>query len=71
MSVTKVQTETTYNVEFDGIEYTVIHTEDSNMGYTSWDVFSDYGDMLSDYDALPIIEYTIENMDSGGDFAFA
>jgi hypothetical protein len=66
MSVTKVQTETTYNVEIDGAEYSVIHCEDNNLGYTSWDVFDDSGFLLSDQEALPIIEYTIENMDTGG-----
>ena len=67
MSVTKLQTETTYNVEFDGAEYSVIHCEDSNMGFTAWDVFDEGGFMLPDDEALPIIEYTIENMDTGGD----
>jgi hypothetical protein len=71
MSVTKVQTETTYNVEFNEVEYSVIHCEDTNLGITSWDVFDDSGHLLEDVDALPIIEYTIDHMDNGGDFAFA
>jgi hypothetical protein len=71
MSVTKVQTETIYNVEFNDVEYSVIHCEDTNLGAVSWDVFDDAGFLLQDADALPIIELVIEHMDDGGDFAFA
>ena len=71
MSVTKVQTEIIYEVIFEDKEYSVIHTEDANLGVTSWDVFDDTGHMLADEAAIPIIEYTIENMEDSDNFAFS
>jgi hypothetical protein len=73
MSVTKVQTETTYEVEFKDKEYTVVHIEDANFqsGFASWEVFDDAGPIEEGIEFLEVVEYTIENMDSGGEMMIA
>lgn len=73
MSVTKVQTETTYEVEFKDKEYTVVHIEDANFqsGVSSWEVFDDAGPLEEGMEFLEVVEYTIENMGTGGEMMIA
>lgn len=64
-AVKKVQTETMYEVTFEGETYTVMHSEDANheSGYFSWEVSDDDGNYLEDHELeSAIIEFTIENM---------
>ena len=41
MSIKLIQTETTFHVEYNEEEYTIIVLEDSTIGYTNYDVFDD------------------------------
>jgi len=76
-TVKKIQTETMYEVTFEGEKYQVVHTEDAdpNSGCSSWDVYDDNGFLLEDapfelmsteedYEDLEnrIIAYVIENI---------
>ena len=61
----KVQSEVTYEVCYNGNNYMVVHSEDAdpNSGYTSWDIYNDGGDCVTDPDLeSEIIAYIIENM---------
>lgn len=61
----KVQSEVTYEVCYIGNNYMVVHSEDAdpNSGYTSWEVYNDDGDDVTDIDLeSEIIAYIIENM---------
>ena len=68
--LSKVQTETTYDVEFEGFTYTVTHIEDADLGHTSWQIFADpeedntnvINDILLLATESSIVEYVIENM---------
>jgi hypothetical protein len=60
-----IQTETMMNIDFEGESYSVILTEDKNheSGYTSWEIYNDDGEDVSDIDLeSKIIAYVIENM---------
>jgi hypothetical protein len=70
--LTKIQTETTYEVEFEGNLYTVVHTEDSEL-MQDWLIQSDPLDDEDDggiamFDEVPeelelkIIEFVINEM---------
>ena len=70
--LTKIQTETTYEVEFEGNLYTVVHTEDSELTQ-DWLIQSDPLDDEDDggiamFDEVPeelelkIIEFVINEM---------
>lgn len=61
----KIQSEVTYEVWYKGKLYLVDHSEDAdpNSGYTSWDIYNDGGDAVTDIDLeSEIIAYIIENM---------
>jgi hypothetical protein len=59
--LTKMQSEITWEIEFEGESYTAIQMEDDGSGYYSWDIFGE--DMEEPKNALKtrIIEYIIEN----------
>ena len=43
-----MQTETTFHVEYNEEEYTIIVLEDSTIGYTNYDVFDDQGQLVEE-----------------------
>ncbi len=62
--LTKVQTDHTYNVEYNGEEYTVTCEENLMEGYIEWSVFDDSGELLEEFDPElgdEIIEFVIKN----------
>lgn len=62
--ITKIQTDHTYNVEYQGAEYTVTCEENLVEGYMEWSVFNDDGDLLEEFDPKlgdEIIAFMIEN----------
>ena len=63
MSVSMVQRETTYDVEYNDITYTVTMLEDKiSLGYTQYDVFDENGDEVDGELEEIIINYLEENM---------
>lgn len=61
----KVQTETMWEVEYDGQIYSVMQIEDSNFesGYTHWEVWDEDTNLVVDYDLeLSIITQIIESI---------
>lgn len=49
MSVTLIQRETTFDVEYDHITYSVTVLEDKvSLGYTQYDVFDEDGELVED-----------------------
>ena len=62
MSVTLTQTETTYEVEYLGVSYSVTRLEDWNSGYTQYDVFDEEGELVEDETEDEIITYLEENI---------
>ena len=63
MSVTQVQRETTYDVEFNDIVYTVTIMEDSvSFGYTQYDVYDEDGELVRGELEWDIINYLEENI---------
>jgi hypothetical protein len=60
-----IQTELMINAEFEGESYSVIFTEDKNpqSGYTSWEIYDDDGEYITDVDLESrIIAFVIENI---------
>ena len=63
MPVTQVQKETTYDVEFNDIVYTVTIMEDSvSCGYTQYDVYDEEGELVRGELEWDIINYLEENI---------
>ena len=63
MSVQLIQTETTYDVEYNDKIYSVTMLEDSvSLGYTQYDVYDENGDMVEDELEEAIINYLEENI---------
>ena len=63
MSVTQVQRETTYDVEFNDIVYTVTIMEDNvSFGYTQYDVYDEDGELVRGELEWDIINYLEENI---------
>lgn len=63
MSVSMVQRETTYDVEFNNVTYTVTILEDKiALGYTQYDVFDEEGDVVDGDLEHDIIHYLEENI---------
>ena len=63
MPVTQVQRETTYDVEFNDIVYTVTIMEDSvSFGYTQYDVYDEDGELVRGELEWDIINYLEENI---------
>lgn len=58
-----MQTETTYNVNYVGNEYTITRMEDINSGYISYEIFYDDGELVEDENMeSEIITYLEENV---------
>lgn len=63
MSVTLLQTETTFDVEYKDQSYTVTVMEDSvSLGYTSYDVYDEEGELVDGELEEEIISYLEENI---------
>jgi hypothetical protein len=63
MSVKLVQTETTFDVEYNGQTYSVTILEDSlSLGYTQYDVFDENGDVIEGDLEKEVITYLEENI---------
>jgi hypothetical protein len=63
MSVAMVQRETTYDVEFKDVTYTVTVLEDKiSLGYTQYDVFDEEGEVVEGELEEMIINYLEENI---------
>jgi len=62
--ITKIQTDYTYEVLYNGESYTVIQIEDLENGYLQWDIFDDDGTDLDEEDSdlrEEIIAFIIKN----------
>jgi hypothetical protein len=63
MSVSLVQTETTYDVEYNDETYSVTILEDSiSLGYTQYDVYDENGETVKGELEEAIINYLEENI---------
>ena len=63
MSVSMVQRETTYDVEYNDVTYTVTMLEDKiSLGYTQYDVFDEDGDEVTGRLEEAVINYLEENL---------
>jgi hypothetical protein len=63
MSISMVQRETTYDVEYNDIIYSVTVLEDKiSLGYTQYDVFDEDGDEVTGELEEAIINYLEENL---------
>lgn len=63
-SISKIQTDHTYNVEYNGSEYAVTCEENLMEGYMEWSVFDEQGELLEEFDPElgdEIIEFVIKN----------
>jgi hypothetical protein len=64
MSVSIVQRETTYDVEYNNSIYTATVLEDKiSFGYTQYDIFDEEGDVVDGALKEEIINYLEENID--------
>lgn len=62
--IAKVQTDHTYEVEYDSVGYTVISEENLIEGYMEWTVFDDDGELLIEIDPKlhdEIVAFMIQN----------
>jgi hypothetical protein len=63
MSVSMIQRETTYDVEYNDVTYTITMLEDKiSLGYTQYDVFDENGDEVEGELEEVVINYLEENM---------
>ena len=63
MSVSMIQRETTYDVEYNDVTYSVTVLEDKiSLGYTQYDVFDEDGDEVSGELEMKVINYLEENL---------
>lgn len=63
MSVSMIQRETTYDVEYDNVTYSVTVLEDKiSLGYTQYDVFDEDGEEVTGELEEMIINYFEENL---------
>ena len=63
MSVSMIQRETTYDVEYNDVTYSVTVLEDKiSLGYTQYDVFDENGDEVDGELEEAIINYLEENL---------
>jgi hypothetical protein len=64
MSISVVQRETTYDVEYNDVIYSVTVLEDKiSLGYTQYDVFDEDGEEVMGKLRTEIINYLEENTD--------
>ena len=63
MSVSMIQRETTYDVEYNDVTYTITMLEDKiSLGYTQYDVFDENGDEVEGELEEVVINYLEENL---------
>jgi hypothetical protein len=63
MSIKLIQTETTFDVEYNEQTYSVTMLEDSvSLGYTQYDVYDENGELVEDDLEEEIINYLEENI---------
>jgi hypothetical protein len=63
MSVQLIQTETTYDVEYNGEIYSITTLEDNvSLGYTQYDVYDENGELVEGELEEKIINYLEENI---------
>lgn len=63
MSVILIQTETTFDVEYNEQTYSVTMLEDSvSLGYTQYDVYDENGELIEGELEEAIINYLEENI---------
>ena len=63
MSVSMIQRETTYDVEYNDVTYTITMLEDKiSLGYTQYDVFDENGDEVDGELEEVVINYLEENL---------
>ena len=63
MSIKLIQTETTFDVEYNGQTYSVTILEDSlSLGYTQYDVLDENGDVIEGDLEKEVITYLEENI---------
>jgi hypothetical protein len=63
MSVTLIQKETTYDVEYNDETYSVTMLEDNvSLGYTQYDVYDEDGELVEGELEENIINYLEENI---------
>ncbi len=63
MSISVIQRETTYDVEYNDVTYSVTVLEDKiSLGYTQYDVFDEDGDEVVGKLQTEIINYLEENI---------
>jgi hypothetical protein len=63
MSVILIQTETTFDVEYNEQTYSVTMLEDSvSLGYTQYDVYDESGELIEGELEEAIINYLEENI---------
>jgi len=63
MSVLMIQRETTYDVEYNDVIYSVTVLEDKiSLGYTQYDVFDEDGDEVTGRLEEAVINYLEENL---------
>ena len=63
MSVSMIQRETTYDVEYNDVTYSVTVLEDKiSLGYTQYDVFDEDGEEVTGELEEAIINYLEENL---------
>jgi hypothetical protein len=63
MSIKLIQTETTFEVEYNKQTYSITMLEDSvSLGYTQYDVYDEDGELVEDDLEEEIINYLEENI---------
>ena len=64
-NISILQTEVTYEIHYDGSNYTVTSTENLAQGYLAWDVFDDEGCEVIDFSEglhNEIVAFLIQNI---------
>lgn len=62
--ITKVQTDHTYDIEYDRVGYTVVCEENLLQGYMEWSIFDEDGELVAEYAPKlhdEIIAFMIQN----------
>jgi hypothetical protein len=62
MSIKLIQTETTFHVEYNEEEYTIIVLEEGIVGYTNYDVFNNQGKLVEEDLEEILIAYLKEHL---------
>jgi len=62
MSIKLIQTETTFHIEYNEEEYTIIVLEEGIVGYTNYDVFDNQGKLVEEDLQEILIAYLKEHL---------